>query len=47
MDRVTFGLTYTHYYGPEDTNLDSAAQFTFKQSLKDRDFLAFSVKTTF
>ncbi|NQD56556.1 DUF1302 domain-containing protein [Pseudomonas sp. CM25] len=47
MDRVTFGLTYTHYYGPEDTNLNSANQFTFKQSLKDRDYLAFSVKTTF
>ncbi|ATP50252.1 hypothetical protein CR512_13090 [Pseudomonas putida] len=47
LDRVTFGLTYTHYYGPEDTNLNAASQFTFKQSLKDRDYLAFSVKTTF
>ncbi|HHJ1300225.1 TPA: DUF1302 domain-containing protein [Pseudomonas sp. H2] len=47
LDRVTLGLTYTHYYGPEDTNLNAASQFTFKQSLKDRDYLAFSVKTTF
>lgn len=47
LDQVTAGLTYTHYYGPEDTNLDSANHFTFKQSLKDRDYLAFSVKTTF
>ncbi|CAM3593964.1 hypothetical protein CCOS865_04085 [Pseudomonas reidholzensis] len=47
LDRVTFGLTYTHYYGPEDTNLNAASQFTFKQTLKDRDYLAFSVKTTF
>jgi len=47
LDRVTFGLTYTHYYGPEDTNLNAASQFTFKQALKDRDYLAFSVKTTF
>ncbi|MDR0278644.1 MAG: DUF1302 domain-containing protein [Paucimonas sp.] len=47
MDRVTFGLTYTHYYGPEDTNLNALSQFTFKQALKDRDYLAFSVKTTF
>lgn len=47
LDRVTFGLTYTHYYGPEDTNLSAASQFTFKQALKDRDYLAFSVKTTF
>ena len=47
LDRVTFGLTYTHYYGAEDTNLNSATRFNFKQSLKDRDYLAFSVKTTF
>ncbi|MBR7521490.1 MULTISPECIES: DUF1302 domain-containing protein [Pseudomonas] len=47
LDRVTLGLTYTHYYGPEDTNLNSASQFNYKQSLKDRDYLAFSVKTTF
>lgn len=47
LDRVTFGLTYTHFYGPEDTTLDSASQFNFKQALKDRDYLAFSVKTTF
>ncbi|KHL76300.1 hypothetical protein PpSQ1_00690 [Pseudomonas putida] len=47
MDRVTLGLTYTHYYGPEDTNLNAANQFNFKQMLKDRDYVAFSVKTTF
>lgn len=47
LDRVTFGLTYTHYYGPEDTNLNALSQFNFKQALKDRDYLAFSVKTTF
>jgi hypothetical protein len=47
LDRVTFGLTYTHFYGPEDTTLDSAGHFNFKQAQKDRDYLAFSVKTTF
>ncbi|MGG5870823.1 DUF1302 domain-containing protein [Pseudomonas peli] len=47
LDRVTLGLTYTHFYGAEDTTLNSANQFNFKQSLKDRDYLAFSVKTTF
>lgn len=47
LDRITAGLTYTHYYGPEDTNLNASNQFTYKQSLKDRDYLAFSVKTTF
>ena len=47
LDRITAGLTYTHYYGPENTNLDAASQFNYEQSLKDRDYLAFSVKTTF
>lgn len=47
LDRVTAGLTYTHYYGAEDTNLNALSQFNYKQSLKDRDYLAFSVKTTF
>lgn len=47
LDRITAGLTYTHYYGPEDTSLNGSNQFTYKQSLKDRDYLAFSVKTTF
>jgi hypothetical protein len=46
-DRVTMGLTYTHYYGPEDTNLNASTHFNFKQSLKDRDYLAFNIKTTF
>lgn len=46
-ETITAGLTYTHYYGPEDTTLDGLSNFTYKQSLKDRDFLAFSVKTTF
>lgn len=41
------GLTYTHYYGPENSALDANNHFTFDQSLKDRDFLAFSVSRTF
>lgn len=47
LDRVTFGLTCTYVYGAEETSLDSANHFTFKQTLKDRDYLAFSVSTTF
>lgn len=47
LDRITCGLTYTHYYGPEDTTLNEASQFNFKQALKDRDYLAFSIKSTF
>jgi hypothetical protein len=47
LDRITLGLTYTHYYGAEDTSVDAASNYTYKQSQKDRDYLAFSVKTTF
>ncbi|WP_420231717.1 DUF1302 domain-containing protein [Pseudomonas sp. ABY48] len=47
LNRITLGLTYTHYYGPEDTVTDAASYYTYKQSQKDRDYLAFSVKTTF
>ncbi|RTR53441.1 DUF1302 domain-containing protein [Pseudomonas aeruginosa] len=41
------GLTYTHYYGPENTFLDADNHYTFEQSLKDRDFIAFTVSRTF
>ncbi|WLI04530.1 DUF1302 domain-containing protein [Pseudomonas sp. FP597] len=41
------GLTYTHFYGPENTFLDANNNFTFEQTLKDRDFVAFSVSRTF
>lgn len=47
LNAWTLGLTYTHYYGPEDTFLDANNNFTFDQSLKDRDFVAFSVSRTF
>ncbi|WP_454866885.1 DUF1302 domain-containing protein [Pseudomonas lini] len=47
LNTWNLGLTYTHYYGPENTLLDAANHFTFEQSLKDRDFLAFTVGRTF
>lgn len=40
-------LTYTHYYGPGNTFTDANNNFTFDQTLKDRDFVAFSVSRTF
>jgi hypothetical protein len=48
-ETVTAGLTYTHYFGPEDTTVGdgTSPHFNFKQSLHDRDFLAFNIKTTF
>jgi hypothetical protein len=42
-----FSLTYTSYIGAAGTFLDANNQLSFKQSLKDRDALNFSVRTTF
>lgn len=44
------GLNYTHFYGPEDravTLVPGGTVFTYKQSLKDRNFLSLSVSRTF
>jgi hypothetical protein len=43
----SIGLTYTHYYGPESGFMDAASHYTYEQTLKDRDFVAFSVSRTF
>lgn len=45
-----FGLAYTHYYGKEAPMLDgSVGRYNnlFKQSSKDRNFIAFNVQRTF
>jgi hypothetical protein len=42
-----FSLNYTHYFGSADTWLSPANRFTYRQYLKDRDFIAFSVRRTF
>lgn len=47
LNTWNLGLTYTHYYGPANTFLDENNNYTFEQSLKDRDFVAFSVSRTF
>jgi len=47
LNTWSLGLTYTHYYGPENTFLDANSNYTFEQSLKDRDFIAFTVSRTF
>ncbi|MGX1186442.1 hypothetical protein AB7M29_004121 [Pseudomonas sp. F-14 TE3623] len=41
------GLTYTHFYGPENTFLDANSHTTYGQAMKDRDFVSFSVSRTF
>jgi len=40
-------LSYTHYYGKEQPVADASGRLTYGQSLKDRDFLAFSIRRTF
>jgi hypothetical protein len=47
LDAWRFSLSYTHYYGPVDTFLDAANNLSFKQNLKDRDFIALSLRRTF
>lgn len=41
------GITYTHYFGPAGTSLDENNHISFKQSLKDRDFIALSIQRSF
>jgi len=50
LNRYKGSLNYTRYLGPEGTNLklvNGAYQFSFNQSLKDRDFLSLSFQYTF
>lgn len=47
LDETRFSLNYTHYFGPEGNYLDDASHISFKQSLKDRDFISLSVRRTF
>jgi len=47
LNSWNLGLTYTHYYGPENTFLDASNNYTYGQAMKDRDFVSFSVSRTF
>ncbi len=42
-----FNLAYTHYFGPAGAFTNAAGQYTYRQSLKDRDFISLSVRRTF
>lgn len=42
-----FNLAYTRYFGPAGPFTNSAGQYTYLQSLKDRDFVSLSVRRTF
>ena len=54
QDTWKFGLAYTHYYGPAGTATEQVPgaapgviQYSYKQSLLDRDFASFTVSRTF
>jgi hypothetical protein len=50
LDVWNISLNYTHYYGkeaPGSRMTGSVTQFTYAQTFKDRDFLAFSLRRTF
>lgn len=43
----TAALNYVHYLGKEGSTLDNANNAQFRQALKDRNFVSFSLRTTF
>lgn len=50
--QIKGGLTFTHYLGSagpfiEPANAFGAQTLSYKQSLKDRDFISFTIRTTF
>lgn len=47
LDAWRLSLAYTHYFGREVTLVDSRNAYSYQQYLKDRDFIAFSVRRTF
>ena len=40
-------LSYTHYFGPAAPITNAAGNYTYAQTLKDRDFIALSVRRSF
>ncbi|MFZ5957790.1 DUF1302 domain-containing protein [Pseudomonas knackmussii] len=40
-------LSYTNFFGAGGSIVDDSNAYTFKQTLKDRDFIAFSIQHTF
>jgi len=47
LDAWRLGLNYTHFYGPMGTFLDAQNHQTFRQTLKDRNFISLSLRRTF
>ncbi|MDP2679098.1 MAG: DUF1302 family protein [Rhodoferax sp.] len=47
LDVWRFSLAYTRYFGPEGNFLDANNHYTYKQAMKDRNFISLSVRRTF
>lgn len=47
LDVWRFSLALTHYFGPEGNFLDADNHYTYKQAMKDRNFISLSVRRTF
>jgi len=47
LGKWNFGINYVHYLGEAGPSLDAANRAQYKQSLKDRNYLTVSVRTTF
>lgn len=47
LDVWSVGLSYTHYYGAEGAGLDEEGHYSYKQAMKDRDYIAFNISRTF
>lgn len=47
LSKYFFNLNFVNFYGPVGTPTDAANQAQFKQALADRDYVSFSLRTTF
>jgi hypothetical protein len=47
LNRYLISLTYLNFYGPAGTPTNAQSLSQYKQSLKDRDFVTLSLRTTF
>src|SRR3546814_7941866 len=47
LQRWDFGINYVNFFGKKEAGLREDGNFSYGQSLADRDFVAMYVKTTF
>jgi hypothetical protein len=47
LDVWRFGASYTHFFGPVDTAIDSNGHGSYKNAMGDRDFISLTLRRTF